>query len=206
MIEEILATLERALAERDLVRVDAALGVLRTEWRAAGAVEREALADKVGPLRARRDLLVAEVGRTDPSDDRLAGPGRAIEEALSGLGIGHLRPGQPEAIAAALGGRDCLAVMPTGSGKSLCYVAPALALGGLTLVVSPLIALIADQHRRLGERGAPSVMLAGTLSPEENREGIARIRSGEARIAFCAPERLGSRGWVIGYRRPSCRP
>ncbi len=89
-------------------------------------------------------------------------------------------------------GRDCLAIMPTGSGKSLCYMAPALALGGLTLVISPLIALIADQHRRLVERDVASVMLAGTLSLEENREGIARIRRGETRIAFCAPERLGS--------------
>lgn len=192
-IDETLATLERALTERDLERADAALGALRSEWRAAEADDREVLADRVAPLRARRDLLVAQVGRVAPRDDRLAVPERPIEDALSDLGIGDLRPGQPEAIAAALDGRDCLAVMPTGSGKSLCYMAPALALGGLTLVVSPLIALIADQHQRLVERGAPSVMLAGTLSPEENRDGIARIRSGEARIAFCAPERLGSR-------------
>ena len=128
--------------------------------------------------------------------DGLADPPRPLEEALAQLGVDALRPGQGEAIEAAMAGRDAIAVMATGSGKSLCYMAPGLALGGLTVVVSPLVALIADQHERLTRAGAPVRMLAGTLSPEANRESIADLRAGRVRIVLCAPERFASSEFV----------
>jgi ATP-dependent DNA helicase RecQ len=75
------------------------------------------------------------------------------EELLRRFGLDEFRPGQREAVAAALAGRDSLVVMPTGGGKSLCYQLPALAEIGLVVVVSPLIALMADQWRRLRQAG-----------------------------------------------------
>src|SRR2546430_7083818 len=89
----------------------------------------------------------------------------APEELLTRFGLAEFRPGQREAVQAALEGTDSLVVMPTGGGKSLCYQLPALAADRdptrpLVLVVSPLIALMADQLRRLGEAGGSAAMLA----------------------------------------------
>src|SRR5271167_5147085 len=85
------------------------------------------------------------------------------EQLLGRFGLEAFRPGQRDAVVAALEGRDSLVVMPTGGGKSLCYQLPALAGGGLVLVVSPLIALMADQLRRLQEVGVPACMLASGM-------------------------------------------
>jgi ATP-dependent DNA helicase RecQ len=117
----------------------------------------------------------------------------APEVLLERFGLPAFRPGQREAVQAALDGRDSLVVMPTGGGKSLCYQLPAAASDALTVVVSPLIALIADQHRRLEDAGVRAVMLASTLGEEANRTGIRQIREGGAQVVFCAPERFASR-------------
>ncbi|MGI8802072.1 MAG: RecQ family ATP-dependent DNA helicase [Solirubrobacteraceae bacterium] len=109
------------------------------------------------------------------------------------MGLDEFRPSQREAVQSALDGRDSLVVMPTGGGKSLCYQLPALASDALTVVVSPLIALISDQHRRLVDAGHRSVMLASNLGPEVNRAALDEVRSGGAQIVFCAPERFASR-------------
>ena len=90
---------------------------------------------------------------------------------------------------AALDGRDALVVMPTGGGKSLCYQLPALATTDLTVVVSPLIALMRDQCQRLTDLGHPAVMLA---SGEDNQTALSDIRNGHAQVAFAAPERFAS--------------
>src|SRR5216683_3152227 len=94
--------------------------------------------------------------------------GATPEELLRRFGLDEFRPGQREAVQAALNGRDSLVVMPTGGGKSLCYQLPALATdqrsgGGLLVVVSPLIALMADQWRRLQQAGVSSTMLASGM-------------------------------------------
>jgi ATP-dependent DNA helicase RecQ len=115
------------------------------------------------------------------------------EELLGLMGLREFRPSQREAVQAALDGRDSLVVMPTGGGKSLCYQLPALAGDALTVVVSPLIALISDQHQRLVAAGHRSAMLASNLGPERNRATLDEIRSGHAQILFCAPERFVSR-------------
>jgi RecQ family ATP-dependent DNA helicase len=111
------------------------------------------------------------------------------EALLAEFGLAAFRPGQREAVAAALAGRDSLVVMPTGGGKSLCYQLPGIASADLTVIVSPLIALMEDQCRRLTELGHPAVMLA---SGRENRAALDAIRDGGAQIVFAAPERFAS--------------
>ncbi|MBM3665827.1 MAG: ATP-dependent DNA helicase RecQ [Actinobacteria bacterium] len=106
------------------------------------------------------------------------------------MGVTSLRPGQDRPILAALAGADSLVVMPTGSGKSLCFQAPAFASGGLTVVVSPLIALIQDQHDRLAAAGLPVAMVTSLQSGREMHDAIARIERGEVRLVLCAPERF----------------
>ncbi len=93
---------------------------------------------------------------------------------------------------AALDGRDALVVMPTGGGKSLCYQLPALAGDDLTVVVSPLIALMRDQCTRLTDLGHPAVMLASGGDGQSNRDALDAIRDGRAQICFAAPERFAS--------------
>jgi len=107
-------------------------------------------------------------------------------------GFETLRPLQREAMEAALGGRDSLVVLPTGGGKSLCYQAPALLSDRLTVVVSPLIALMKDQVDGLRRRGIPGAFLNSSQGPAERgrvEEGIAR---GEYKLVFVSPERFSS--------------
>ncbi len=118
------------------------------------------------------------------------------EELLARFGLARFRPGQREAVAAALTGRDSLVVMPTGGGKSLCYQLPALADRGLVVVVSPLIALMSDQQRRLEEAGVRGVMLASGMADGHNERALAEIRAGDAQLVLAAPERFASRGFV----------
>jgi len=89
-----------------------------------------------------------------------------------------------------LEGRSAAAVFPTGSGKSLCYQLPALLLPGVTLVVSPLIALMKDQIDALAARGIGARRLDSTLSADEYREVMRQVRAGELRMLYVAPERF----------------
>src|SRR3954469_5394234 len=118
------------------------------------------------------------------------------EALLAHLGHRSFRPGQREAVQAALDGRDALIVMPTGGGKSLCYQLPGLASSRLTVVVSPLIALMADQCRRLAGDGHPVVMVASGMGEARNRDALARVRDGRARIVYCSPERFASTAFL----------
>src|SRR5436305_12491827 len=86
------------------------------------------------------------------------------------FGFRRFRPGQAEVVAAALDGRDVLAVMPTGSGKSLCFQLPALEMEGTTVVLSPLIALMKDQADGLRDRGIPVAEVNSTLTAAERRD------------------------------------
>ncbi len=111
---------------------------------------------------------------------------------LAQLGFQHWRPGQREAVEAALEGRDSLIVMPTGGGKSLCYQLPGLASEDLTIVVSPLIALMNDQWQRLTAAGHPVAMVTSAMDEGAVRRSLAEVRGGAARIVYCSPERFGS--------------
>jgi RecQ family ATP-dependent DNA helicase len=124
------------------------------------------------------------------------------DELLSELGYTEWRPGQREAVVAALEGRDSLIVMPTGGGKSLCYQLPGLASEDLTIVVSPLIALMRDQWLRLTAAGRPVTMISSGMDEEEAWRALEEVRGG-ARIVYCAPERFGSSAFLdaIAERR-----
>ena len=116
---------------------------------------------------------------------------RLLHESLERwFGFSSLRPLQKEAVDAALDGRDALVVLPTGGGKSLCYQLPALVLDRLTVVVSPLIALMQDQVDGLRLNGVPAAASHSNLSAAGRRELNQLIDSGELRILFVAPERL----------------
>src|SRR4051794_20358883 len=118
------------------------------------------------------------------------------------FGFDSFRPGQEEVIRAVLDGRDTLAVMPTGGGKSLCYQVPALMTEGLTVIVSPLISLMKDQVDSLLQSSVEAAAaLHSGLSPEERWEVEKRIRSGEIRMLYVAPERLRSLEFVLTLRR-----
>ena len=108
--------------------------------------------------------------------------------------FGHegFRPGQEAIVRAALAGRDLLAVMPTGSGKSIGYQLPAVMLDGPTLVVSPLIALMKDQVDELSRKGIPAAALHSLASPAERREAEAALRAGRLKLFYVAPERFAS--------------
>src|SRR6202042_2048748 len=117
------------------------------------------------------------------------------EQLLERFGLESFRPGQREAVQAALQGRDSLVVMPTGGGKSLCYQLPALADETLVVVVSPLIALMADQLGRLQQTGVNAAMLASGMAEGHNAQALRSIASGEARLVLAAPERFASRAF-----------
>jgi ATP-dependent DNA helicase RecQ len=108
------------------------------------------------------------------------------------FGIKKLHPEQVAAIEGVLAGRDVLAVLPTGHGKSLIYQVPAMMLDGPTVVISPLIALMQDQEQSLVRRGIPVVRLDSTLRAAERREALARIAQGGALIVLTTPETLES--------------
>ena len=116
------------------------------------------------------------------------------------FGFQSYRPGQEAIVTAVLEGEDVLAVMPTGSGKSLCYQLPAVVTGQLTLVVSPLIALMRDQVAQLRALGVAAGSLNSSNDSEENRRVLEALRSGTLRLLYAAPERLARSDTVTMLR------
>jgi ATP-dependent DNA helicase RecQ len=170
-------------------------------------VLQESLSDPLtGPDRGSADAGLSPIG-AHPKSTPDAGlspigahPKPTPEQLLERFGLQAFRPGQREAVQAALEGRDSLVVMPTGGGKSLCYQLPALA-GDcdpeqpLVVVVSPLIALMADQRRRLELAGVKAAMLASGMGDGHNEQALETIRSGSAKLVLAAPERFASRAF-----------
>lgn len=130
----------------------------------------------------------------------------ATQEALRDVfGFECLRPAQEEVVRAVLAGEDVLAVMPTGAGKSLCYQLPAVAEKALTLVVSPLVALMRDQVLALTELGVAAGAMTSQNGPGENRRLIATAMEGELDLLYAAPERLAMRDTIEALRRSPLR-
>jgi ATP-dependent DNA helicase RecQ len=116
---------------------------------------------------------------------------RELREVLAKYwGYDSFRPLQAEAMACVTQHRDSLVILPTGGGKSLCYQAPALAMPGVAVVVSPLISLMKDQVDALRANGASAAFINSSLSHDERREVTAKVRSGEIKLLYAAPERI----------------
>ena len=152
-----------------------ALKRLRTEWSRRperfSATDLESLREVAGALTSARLATVDEI-MTDT------------------FGFDAFRPGQREIVDAAIGGRDCVGIMPTGAGKSLTYQLAAGVLGGTTLVVSPLIALMKDQVDGLEELGMRATFLNSSLSRDERALRVGRMSNGDYELVYAAPEGL----------------
>jgi ATP-dependent DNA helicase RecQ len=124
---------------------------------------------------------------------------RALLKSI--FGYEDFRPGQAEIIAAVLAGEPVLAIMPTGSGKSMCYQLPAIVDGSLTVVVSPLIALMRDQVQQMRAFGVAAATLNSTSDSAENDETRRSMRAGELRLLYVSPERLVMPGLIAELMR-----
>src|SRR6201990_908435 len=217
-----MALLPQIQADRSDPGTLAELQALRGLWRSLSDTERaeaawvaSALAAAQAPPPLQASLLdddsvaarraLAGLDRIDVEvafECRYSGP-RDPDALLDHLGLEHFRPGQREAVVAALEGRDSLVVMPTGGGKSLCYQLPGLASEDLTIVVSPLIALMRDQWLRLTAAGHPVAMVSSAMDEEESQAALESVREGRAKIVYCAPERFASGYFLeaIGRRK-----
>jgi ATP-dependent DNA helicase RecQ len=128
------------------------------------------------------------------ADDLRARLRTALQELFH---FDHFHPGQEDVMARVMEGHDTLAILATGAGKSLCYQLPALMLGGTTVVVSPLIALMKDQLDMLAEQGVhETVAINSTLSEDQEAAALARIGRGEVKIAFVTPEKLENETFI----------
>lgn len=132
-------------------------------------------------------------------------PPQARTLLKSVFGYDDFRPGQAEIIAAALAGGPVLAVMPTGSGKSMCYQLPAIMEEALTVVVSPLIALMRDQVRQMKALGVCAATLNSMNGAQDNDEARRAMRAGELRLLYVSPERLMMDGLIADLRRAQPR-
>lgn len=135
----------------------------------------------------------------------LAADSELIRDPLDALekhfGFREFLNGQEEVVSALLSGKDTMAVMPTGGGKSLCYQLPAMCMEGVTIVVSPLIALMKDQVDGLIRKGIPATMINSTLSPGEQAERLDALAAGKYKLVYVAPERFRSSQFIHSMKQ-----
>ncbi len=186
----------------------ATLETLRGVWRNAPDLFRQdvmlALKEISAALRSPGPIPLTLTNQSTPTGGTSSMPGRRMDgrapeprvfsagsasAALKAIfGFDRFRPGQEEIISAVLTGRDCIGVMPTGAGKSLTYQIPARLLGGTTLVVSPLIALMKDQVDAMQEAGIRATFINSSLAPDERRRRLEGLWSGAYELIYAAPE------------------
>jgi ATP-dependent DNA helicase RecQ len=118
------------------------------------------------------------------------------EDWLPNFGLPGFRPGQRQVIDAIVSGRDTLCIMPTGGGKSLCFQLPTIARSGVTIVISPLIALMKDQVDSLNAIDIPATFINSSLSPDEQQNRLAMMAAGQYKLVYIAPERLRSNAFM----------
>ena len=174
--ESVLAE-ARALATDTSDRLETALAALRARYRDAPALftpeALQLLRETAQRARGVRDADSAQ---------------RSLAVLKAVFGFSSFRAGQLEIIQAVLAGRDCIGVMPTGAGKSVTYQIPARLLGGVTLVISPLISLMKDQVDSMGQVGIRATYLNSTLDAGERATRVAQLRAGEFELLYAAPE------------------
>jgi len=189
-----IATLRRCVqrGERAGAACHADLDRLRAAWRARPHLFSSS---DVETLRT----IAGSLKNHDPGTDIA----RAREVLQEVFGYSSFRPGQEAIIGTVLAGRDCVGVMPTGAGKSITFQIPARLLGGTTLVISPLIALMKDQVDALTEFGLRATFLNSSLEPDERGRRVAAVLRGEFELVYAAPEGLeASLGPLMGRVRP----
>ncbi len=133
--------------------------------------------------------------------DRATPTQHPLEALTARFGFDAFRPGQEQVVEALLAGRSALAVFPTGAGKSLCYQLPALLLDGMTIVVSPLIALMKDQIDFLQRSGIDAARLDSSLDAADQREIFDRLRAGSLKLLYVAPERFNNERFLSQLAR-----
>jgi ATP-dependent DNA helicase RecQ len=148
---------------------------------------------------------LSTMSNPDRMDPRLPDLAAAQQALRSTFGFADFRPGQGAIIETVLAGADVLAIMPTGSGKSLCYQLPALLRDGLTVVVSPLIALMRNQVAQLKSYGVAAASLNSANDFDENRQITERLAGGELRLVYVSPERLAKPGTLALLKRANVR-
>jgi ATP-dependent DNA helicase RecQ len=121
---------------------------------------------------------------------------QAREALQKYFGFTDFREGQAEVIQSVLAGEDAVVVMPTGGGKSLCFQLPAMMIDGVTLVISPLIALMKDQVDALEARQIPTTFINSSLTYAETNRRLSKIRMGEYKLVYIAPERFRSEAFM----------
>jgi len=146
-------------------------------------------------------LLSIAVPDEDANPDTSAQIHDAREALRRHFGFREFLDGQEPVIASIVGGRDTMVIMPTGGGKSLCYQLPAMVMDGVTIVVSPLIALMKDQVDALERRGIPAALINSSLSLAEQRERLAGIAAGRYKLVYVAPERFRSQAFLRSMSR-----
>jgi ATP-dependent DNA helicase RecQ len=177
-VDEVLAQ-ARALTELPAAALESTLDRLRQRYR------------ETPLLFTPETLTLLRKASARAREARVAGSaGPALAVLKDVFGYSSFRPGQAEIIDAVMAGRDCLAVMPTGAGKSVTYQIPARLKGGVTLVVSPLISLMKDQVDAMGELGIRATFLNSSLEAAERSRRTARLRAGEMELLYAAPEGL----------------
>src|SRR4051794_5465115 len=129
------------------------------------------------------------------------GTAAALDTLRSVFGFPAFREGQEAVVSRLLAGQSVLAIFPTGAGKSLCYQLPALLLDGVTLVVSPLIALMKDQIDFLKSKGIAAARLDSSITADEARETYAGLRAGTLKMLYVAPERLANERFLQTLKR-----
>ena len=178
--------------ERTRAACHADLDRLRAGWRARPDLFSSS---EVETLRA----IAGSLKNEEPGAD-LARARKVLREVF---GYPSFRPGQEAIIGTVLGGYDCVGVMPTGAGKSITFQIPARLLGGTTLVISPLIALMKDQVDALSEVGLRATFLNSSLESDERGRRVAAVLRGEFELVYAAPEGLeASLGPLMGRVRP----
>ena len=137
-----------------------------------------------------------------PVPEKVSGTVHDAREALRHyFGFREFLDGQELVMSSILGGRDTLVIMPTGGGKSLCYQLPAMVMEGVTVVVSPLIALMKDQVDALERRGIPATLINSSLSGGEQMARIDGLRRGDFKLVYVAPERFRSQSFLRALKQ-----
>src|SRR4051812_11094354 len=153
-------------------------------WGSSGPARSCSSSKTSAPLSRKRRTILAQPAGDVPRR-------RSLRTTLKSVfGAEDFRPGQEAAVRSVMAGRDTVAIMPTGAGKSLCYQLPALHLPGVTVVVSPLISLMKDQTDKLQQRGIRAVQVNSALTAGESREALDALAGDRVEFVLTTPERL----------------